>query len=54
MKPQDLAEEFWNMNSEQHAEVFNIIGFMLERNQNVIATQLDELGFKNHLHDTGK
>ena len=54
MEPQDLAEEFWSMSSEQHAEFFNLIGFMFERNQNVMISQLDELGFRNHLHDTGE
>lgn len=54
MEPQDLAEEFWSMSSEQHAEFFNIIGFILEQNHDVIVAQLDELGFRNHLHDTGE
>lgn len=54
MEPQDLAEEFWYMNSEQHAEFFNIVGYMLEKNYSVIVAQLDELGFRNHIHETGE
>ena len=46
MEPQDLAEEFWSMSSEQHAEFFNLIGFMFERNQDVMISQLDELVYR--------
>ena len=33
MNPQELAEEFWNMDSAQQADFFNILADIIEENQ---------------------
>ena len=41
MNPQELAEEFWNMDSKQQADFFNILAGIIEENQGRGVMQLD-------------
>lgn len=41
MTQQELAEEFWNMDSSQQADFFNILADIIEENQGRGMMQLD-------------
>lgn len=53
MNPQELAEEFWNMDSEQQADFFNILAGIIEENQGRGVMQLDYISFEPSLYPNG-
>ena len=53
MSPQELAEEFWNMDSEQQADFFNILADIIEENQGRGVMQLDYISFESSLYPSG-
>lgn len=53
MNPKELAEEFWNMDSEQQAEFFNEFADIIEENQGRGAMQLDYISFEPSLYPYG-
>lgn len=50
MNPRELAEEFWNMDSEQQAKFFNELANIIEENQGRGVMQLDYISFDNHIY----
>lgn len=53
MDPKELAEEFWNMDSEQQAEFFNELADIVEENQGRGVMQLDYISFEPSLYPYG-
>lgn len=53
MNPKELAEEFWNMDSEQQAEFFNELADIIEENQGRGIMQLDYIVMENSLYPHG-
>ncbi len=53
MNPQELAEEFWNMDSAQQADFFNILSDIIEENQGRGIMQLDYIVMENVLYPHG-
>ena len=53
MNPQELAEEFWNMDSKQQADFFNILAGIIEENQGRGVMQLDYISFESSLYPNG-
>lgn len=55
MNPKELAEEFWNMDSEQQAEFFNELELadIIEENQGRGVMQLDYISFEPSLYLNG-
>lgn len=53
MTPQELAEEFWNMDSSQQADFFNILADIIEENQGRGIMQLDYIVMENSLYPHG-
>lgn len=53
INPQELAEEFWNMDSEQQADFFNILAGIIEENQGRGVMQLDYISFEPSLYPNG-
>lgn len=53
MNPKELAEEFWNMDSEQQAEFFNELADIIEENQGRGVMQLDYISFESSLYPYG-
>lgn len=53
MNPKELAEEFWNMDSEQQAEFFNELADIIEENQGRGIMQLDYISFEPSLYPNG-
>lgn len=53
MNPKELAEEFWNMDSEQQAEFFNELADIIEENQGRGIMQLDYISFEPSLYPHG-
>ena len=53
MNPRELAEEFWNMDSEQQAKFFNELANIIEENQGRSVMQLDYISFEPSLYPNG-
>ena len=53
MNPRELAEEFWNMDSEQQEEFFNELADIIEENQGRGVMQLDYISFEPSLYPHG-
>lgn len=53
MTPQELAEEFWNMDSEQQADFFNVLADIIEQNQGKGIMQLDYISMEDTLYPYG-
>ncbi|WP_304431043.1 hypothetical protein [Romboutsia ilealis] len=53
MNPRELAEEFWNMDSEQQAKFFNELANIIEENQGRGVMQLDYISFEPSLYPYG-
>ena len=53
MNPQELAEKFWNMDSAQQADFFNILADIIEENQGRGIMQLDYIVMENALYPHG-
>lgn len=53
MNPKELAEEFWNMDSEQQADFFNVLADIIEENQGRGVMQLDYISFEPSLYPHG-
>lgn len=53
INPKELAEEFWNMDSEQQAEFFNELADLIEENQGRGVMQLDYISFEPSLYPHG-
>ena len=53
MNPQELAEEFWNMDSTQQADFFNILADIIAENQGRGVIQLDYIVMENALYPHG-
>lgn len=53
MNPQELAEEFWDMDSAQQADFFNILADIIEENQGRGMMQLDYIVMENALYPHG-
>lgn len=50
---QELAEEFWNMDSEQQADFFNVLAKIFDQNKSRGIMQLDNISMEPVLYPCG-
>ncbi len=53
MNPEELAEEFWNMDSEQQAVFFDKLADIVEQHQGRGVMQIDYIVMENELYPHG-
>ena len=54
LTPEELAEEFWNMDDQQQSAFFNKLGSIVEHAQGRGILQLDYIILSDSLRDNGR